>query len=349
MFEDDSPEALVKILDFGLACKYSKNWMLNDKVGTVTTMSPELLKGEYNYMTDMWSIGVIAFQLLSGELPFPGKTRVEIANKIVKANYDFNGPEWDNISKKAKFFVYELLQLEPKLRMTASKALKNPWMINYLRSASSQTLEDPEVKETLETSILRRANSSFLSSSSATSADTCDLHKLAFLVVAHHSTSSQDIQKLRSIFYAIDANHDGRLTLPDLKKGLSSLFSDQAIEAWFASIDVGGCGEIDYTEFIAAAIEAQQAEVGKDTIKKAFRLFDEDNTGYITHKQLRRIFGVTLEGKGGGDNEFISTLIGEAGDGIDRKVSFADFQALFEKNRCEELEKSQTLSTVIDF
>ncbi len=40
------------------------------KTGTATYRSPELLKGSYNELTDIWSLGIIAYQLLTGKLPF---------------------------------------------------------------------------------------------------------------------------------------------------------------------------------------------------------------------------------------------------------------------------------------
>lgn len=65
----------VKVIDFGLSRKYAMKEHLHDTVGTVYTMAPEVLKGDYTSKVDMWSIGVIAFMLLSSSLPFYGKNR----------------------------------------------------------------------------------------------------------------------------------------------------------------------------------------------------------------------------------------------------------------------------------
>jgi serine/threonine protein kinase len=71
----DSEHLDIKIIDFGLAKKYhKKNERHYEKCGTMYTMSPEALKGNYSgSSTDLWSIGVIAFMLLSNQKPFEGK------------------------------------------------------------------------------------------------------------------------------------------------------------------------------------------------------------------------------------------------------------------------------------
>lgn len=45
-------------------------------VGTIYTMAPEVLKGNYTEAADLWSVGVIAYMLLSSQMPFYGKKRL---------------------------------------------------------------------------------------------------------------------------------------------------------------------------------------------------------------------------------------------------------------------------------
>lgn len=65
--------------DWGLYCRLSKKYAddsyLHDTVGTVYTMAPELLRGGYTQLADVWSSGVISFMLLSSSMPFYGKDR----------------------------------------------------------------------------------------------------------------------------------------------------------------------------------------------------------------------------------------------------------------------------------
>lgn len=75
----------IKLIDFGLSMKYGNNrnrkWdengdaVMTDFVGTMYTMAPEVIRGNYTYRCDLWSIGVMAYMLLSSQIPFCGKDR----------------------------------------------------------------------------------------------------------------------------------------------------------------------------------------------------------------------------------------------------------------------------------
>lgn len=75
MFANKSPHAEVKVIDFGLSKKYGLDETMHDAVGTVYSMSPELLRGEYTAKADVWSVGVLAFMALSSSMPFYGNSR----------------------------------------------------------------------------------------------------------------------------------------------------------------------------------------------------------------------------------------------------------------------------------
>jgi serine/threonine protein kinase len=70
MFESNEPDAEIKLIDFGLSAKFFRHENFDLLRGTIFYMAPEVLMGHYDYQADMWSIGVVAFILLSGEKPF---------------------------------------------------------------------------------------------------------------------------------------------------------------------------------------------------------------------------------------------------------------------------------------
>lgn len=75
MFANSSPRSEIKLIDFGLSRKYLKEESLHDGVGTIYTMAPQVLLGNYDSQADLWSVGVLTFMLLSSMMPFYGKDR----------------------------------------------------------------------------------------------------------------------------------------------------------------------------------------------------------------------------------------------------------------------------------
>lgn len=145
MFDKDpsDPTAEIKVIDFGLATKFLSNdyKQMTARVGTLYSMSPQVLQGEYDFKCDMWSIGVVCYMLLSGGLnPFWGppremsweKRKKIMVDRIMRCEYmKMKGPTWDKISPEAKTFVGSLLQINPKRRPTAAAALQSPWIVKY--------------------------------------------------------------------------------------------------------------------------------------------------------------------------------------------------------------------------
>ena len=103
---------------------------LDAPLGTVGYAAPEvLLSMPYDKSVDLWSLGAVSYVVLSGTMPFKGKTDKEVAAAVLKAKYTFtNSKIWDNISDSAKDFVTNLLVRDPTKRMTADKALAHEWL-----------------------------------------------------------------------------------------------------------------------------------------------------------------------------------------------------------------------------
>lgn len=94
-------------------------------------MSPELLKGKYDRSTDLWSVGVMTYIMLSGSPPFNGKDDNEILNSVERGRLNFEGGSWIYKSDDAVDFVRCLLTRDTKRRLTAREALTHPW-INWV-------------------------------------------------------------------------------------------------------------------------------------------------------------------------------------------------------------------------
>jgi len=127
MSEDN--DSYIKLADFGFAARCHTEKCLTKQCGTPFFVSPEILMRQpYDQQSDMWSVGCIIFLLLSGNLPFMGRSQKELFRKIVSGKYEFKEADWDDVSADAKDLVQKLLALDPDDRITSSQALRHKWM-----------------------------------------------------------------------------------------------------------------------------------------------------------------------------------------------------------------------------
>ncbi|CAM9791890.1 unnamed protein product [Lampetra planeri] len=126
----------IKIIDFGLARRYKPREKLKVHFGTPEFLAPEVVNYDYvSFPTDMWSLGVIAYMLLSGLSPFMGEDDNETLTNIVNVNWDFDDEAFENVSEEAKDFISRLLIKEKSGRMSASQCLKHNWLVNLSERA----------------------------------------------------------------------------------------------------------------------------------------------------------------------------------------------------------------------
>ncbi|KAJ7338475.1 hypothetical protein JRQ81_012358 [Phrynocephalus forsythii] len=119
----------IKIIDFGLARRYKPREKLKVNFGTPEFLAPEVVNYDYvSFPTDMWSVGVIAYMLLSGLSPFLGDDDNETLNNILACKWDFDDEEFADVSEESKDFISKLLIKEKGWRISATAALKHPWL-----------------------------------------------------------------------------------------------------------------------------------------------------------------------------------------------------------------------------
>merc|ERR1719174_617870 len=117
--KDPIEKTHLKVIDFGLACKFSADQQLKTKAGTPYYVAPQVLAGKYNASADIWSLGVIMFVLLCGYPPFYGETDADVLARMRTGNFSFNPVDWKNVSEDAKNLIRSLLKMNPKDRYTA--------------------------------------------------------------------------------------------------------------------------------------------------------------------------------------------------------------------------------------
>ncbi|XP_062261279.1 myosin light chain kinase 2, skeletal/cardiac muscle isoform X2 [Platichthys flesus] len=119
----------IKIIDFGLARIYKPREKLRVNFGTPEFLAPEVINYDFvSFNTDMWSLGVITYMLLSGLCPFLGDDDNETLNNILSCQWNFEEQEFVDTTEEAKDFISKLLIVNKSWRMGASEALRHPWL-----------------------------------------------------------------------------------------------------------------------------------------------------------------------------------------------------------------------------
>lgn len=124
------PGMTVKIIDFGFAKVLEHGATSSSFLGTGGYLAPEILLHQpYATPVDMWSFGVLVYLLLCGRLPFAATTQLR-PNQRVASLYKLTFPRkyWHGVSPLAMDFLQRVLVLNPSARLTASEALKHPWL-----------------------------------------------------------------------------------------------------------------------------------------------------------------------------------------------------------------------------
>ena len=137
MLTEASDKGNIKIMDFGLSKILGKKEKSIDGFGTLTFVSPEvLIRKPYNKEVDIWSLGVILYLMLSGDLPFddPDDDEQKIAKSIVYQDVKFPQEKFGKRSKAVIDLIKGCLTKEPKNRIKIDEILKGEWMKQQLFS-----------------------------------------------------------------------------------------------------------------------------------------------------------------------------------------------------------------------
>ena len=118
---------ILKLTDFGFARYFEHNTMVNTLCGSPLYMAPEIMRDKkYTHKADLWSVGVIMYEMLTGTLPFKSRTHYDLILEIERLNVKI--PECFSISSDGEDLVKSLLVKEPEKRISWEGFFNHPWM-----------------------------------------------------------------------------------------------------------------------------------------------------------------------------------------------------------------------------
>ncbi|XP_072926800.1 myosin light chain kinase, smooth muscle-like [Hemitrygon akajei] len=169
----------IKIIDFGLARKLDANDVMKVLFGTPEFVAPEVINYDpVGFPTDIWSIGVICYILLSGLSPFQGDNDSETLSNVTAASWEFDKDAFAEISENAKNFITCLLQKDMRKRLTSGDCLNHPWL-QIMEKGSAKMLSKARMKRFLARQKWRKAGKVLLA-----------LKRLAFPLNKHDDAES---------------------------------------------------------------------------------------------------------------------------------------------------------------
>lgn len=128
LYYSPDKDSKIMISDFGLS-KMEDGGIMATACGTPGYVAPEVLAQKpYGKAIDVWSIGVISYILLCGYPPFYDENDVNLFAQILKGEFEFDSPYWDEISDSAKDFIMNLICVNVEKRYSCKQALAHPWI-----------------------------------------------------------------------------------------------------------------------------------------------------------------------------------------------------------------------------
>ncbi|PRW20925.1 calcium-dependent kinase 26-like [Chlorella sorokiniana] len=341
MFLDKTPDSPLKAIDFGISVFCKPGQYVDVRAGTPIYIAPEVLRMNYTLSADVWSLGIVAYQLLTGRLPFSGEDGQEVSDEymakqqynnkdvfraVLKAELDFTSPPWDTLSAAARDFVQSCLNRDEKKRPTAEQLLQHPWLQDEA-DISDVPFADTIVQRLQRYGLYGRFRQ-------------VALKALMQSIAEQDGESSQQFRDMRRVFEQMDRNADGRVTYSELKAALQSghfQLSPSEVEQLAEQLDSQHSGTIDWSEWVAAMADWRSFQGTRDwdvLIGRAFAAMDPNGDGVISAEELEQL----LCGEDGCEfPDTVEAALREADRDHDGVVSMQDFKEFIESKTDDSL------------
>jgi calcium-dependent protein kinase len=268
LFANKRNYSTLKLIDFGLATYSKKD---TKSVGTPYYMSPEIIDGHSVPQSDIWSVGIIVYLMLTGKYAFQAKEGENLYEKIKNNEIDMEPLNESECSEEAKDFIVKCLKKNYQERMTTSQCLEHAWITKFCIKKNSNLLNS----ETVDT-LLGFANKNAL-------------QKEIYYFIAKISTEN-DLNKLKQFFNQLDVDNSGTLTIEEVENAFREIdigITEDELKQIWEGLDFHKDGQVNYSEFLAAMVSSYNFQK-EEKLWSVFNLFKEGNKNknYITYESM---------------------------------------------------------------
>ncbi|KAH8060551.1 serine/threonine kinase [Aureococcus anophagefferens] len=282
-YDDD----VVKLIDFGMSKDVEAEALETLQAGSLAYTAPETFDAGYGAPSDVWALGCMFFQMVTGELLIEGLCGGEVVTAFggvkVTADDDARRAVCDaaaiarRLEAKARpkldaagfDLLARMLAPDPERRATAAAALAHPWV---RRGADADATLGGDLVPKLRRFAALPA-----------------LLRTAVLIEAHAAVREEATHREAATFEAVDADADGVLDADDLRRALAGgVAAPDDLGDVVRACDVSKSGNLTLNEFTAATM-SPRLFTREDLSDAAFAAMDGDGDGVISPADLERL------------------------------------------------------------
>lgn len=161
---------------------------------------------------------------------------------MLLGEYDFDAPEWTEVSDAAQELIRKMLEYDPQKRYSAEEVLNDPWFKMVL--GEEEVCEQPLTINALNQMSRFKADRK--------------LQEALWLFLIRHMSTKDERNLLLKAFHALDLNGDGKLSREELIAGYKQIMGcedpEAQVDAIMKALDCNNSGSIEYTGILVVEI-----------------------------------------------------------------------------------------------
>jgi len=254
-----------------------KNFKYMENFTNLFYKAPEVLDQDYDQRADIWTLGIMLHQAITGSLPFVSTRQDDLIKKIRNEAVNTGPLEKKKIDPNLVKLILSMLEKDPNKRPTIDFILSDPWF-----NVENQKADEELLKNITPIGKIDK---------------TFTIVDYLKEFISKRSHLDNETKNLRNLFKKIDKNNDGVVTKDEMLYAVESselVMSEADIKIIFSKYDRNKSGVLEFDEFMTAFMEKSSVK-NEQKIMELFEFLDTDQTGYLEYEEILKTIGSNLE------------------------------------------------------